>query len=135
MPRKRRVMTTDPKDSTEDSTQRESLEPQTHQVNNSITVFLHYLYVKWTLMAGLFFVHFQKTQGPKNSTSKKTQGHFLPKNSICRDFLRLHIKNSMQMTSISIHFLKQMVSIDNYKEDNFFPAINNHSAHLKLVMW
>ena len=74
--------------------------------------------------AGLFFVHFQKTQGPKNSTSKKTQGHFLPKNSICRDFLRLHIKNSMQMTSISIHFLKQMVSIDNYKEDNFFPAIN-----------
>jgi len=44
------------------------------------------------LKSGLFFVHFQKTQGPKNSTSKKTQGHFLPKNSICRDFLRLHIK-------------------------------------------
>ena len=71
---------------------------------------------------GLFFVHFQKTQGPKNSTSKKTQGHFLPKNSICRDFLRLHIKNSMQMTSISIHFLKQMVSIDNYKEGNLFSS-------------
>jgi len=33
MPRKRRVMTTDPKDSTEDSTQRGSLEPQTHQVS------------------------------------------------------------------------------------------------------
>ena len=73
---------------------------------------------------GLFFGHFQKTQGPKNSTSKKTQGHFLPKNSICRDFLRLHIKNSMQMTSISVHCLKQMVSIDNYKEDNIFPLIN-----------
>ena len=67
--------------------------------------------------AGLFFWHFQKTQGPKNSTSKKTVGHFLPKN---RDFLRLHIKNSMRMTSISIHFINQMVSIDNYKEDKFF---------------
>ena len=30
----------------------------------------------------------------------------------------------LRMTSISIHFLKQMVSIDNYKKDNFFPVIN-----------
>ena len=30
----------------------------------------------------------------------------------------------MQMTSISVHCLKQMVSIDNYKEDNIFPLIN-----------
>ena len=48
-------------------------------------------------ISGLFFVHFQKTQGQKNSTSEKTQGHFLPKNSMSRDFLRLHQKNSMKM--------------------------------------
>ena len=29
--------------------------------------------------SGLFFGYFQKTQGPKNSTSKKTQGHFCRK--------------------------------------------------------
>ena len=73
-----------------------------------------------SIKPGLFFGHFRKTQGPKNSTSKKTQSHFLPKNSICRDFLRLHVKNSMQMTSSSVHCLKQMVSIDNYKQHTFF---------------
>ena len=77
--------------------------------------------VKRSLRTGFFWA-FSKNSRPKNSTFEKTQGHFLPKNSICRDFLRLHTKNSMRMTSISIHFLKQMVSIDNYKEGKFFSS-------------
>jgi len=34
----------------------------------------------------LFIEHFQKTQGKKNSASKKTQGHFLPKKLNASEF-------------------------------------------------
>ena len=60
-------------------------------------------YVSGTLNPGLFFEHFQKTQGQKNSAFKKTQGHFSPQNSMHRKFMRLRQKNSMHPSVYRLH--------------------------------
>ena len=72
--------------------------------------------------SGLFLGIFKKLKAQKSQPLKKTQGHFFAEKLTMSGFFEASYKNSMQMTSISIHFLKQMVSIDNYKEDNFFSS-------------
>ena len=55
-------------------------------------------------LAQAYFLNiFKKTQGQKNSASKKTKGHFSPQNEMHRKFLRLQRENSMHWSFLRLH--------------------------------
>jgi len=63
--------------------------------------------------------HFQKTQGQKNSTSKKNSRPFFTEMNESGFFEALS-KNSMQIYLCIVHHWEQMIKIDNCAERKFF---------------